>query len=73
MQRGQADKRADLPTAFVRIVLDEPVTHTSFLTLRDRDKAWVIGRFLTPKRRKQLAADLRKAIWASRRGYAPLA
>ena len=52
--------------AFVRVALDEPVTHNSFLTLQYGRKAWVIGRFLTPKRRKALAKDLRAAIHAAR-------
>ena len=66
MQRGKEDKMADLPTAFVRVALDEPVTHTSFLTLQYGAKAWVIGRFLTPKRRKAFASELRTAIRAAR-------
>ena len=66
MQRGKPDKKADIPTAFVRVALDEPVTHNSFLTLQYGRKAWVIGRFLTPKRRKALAKDLRAAIHAAR-------
>jgi uncharacterized membrane protein len=62
IQRGQKDKKADLPTAFVRVALDEPVTHNSFLTLQYGQKAWIIGRFLTPKKRKEFAHDLRVAI-----------
>lgn len=69
VQRGRPDRRADLPTAFVRVTLEEPVTHASFLTLEYSGKAWVIGRFLMPERRKALAVDLRRAIWASRRGH----
>lgn len=66
MQRGKPDKRADVPTAFVRVALDEPVTHNSFLTLQYGNRAWVIGRFLTLKKRKALAAELRAAIHAAR-------
>ena len=66
MQRGKPDKKADLPTAFVRVALDEPVDHNSFLTLQYGPKAWVIGRFLTPKRRKAVAKELRDAIRAAR-------
>lgn len=62
MQRGKPDKKADIPTAFVRIALDEPVTHNSFLTLQYGQTAWVIGRFLTPKKRKAFAKELRAAI-----------
>ena len=66
MQSGKPDKKADIPTAFVRVALDEPVTHNSFLTLQYGKKAWVIGRFLTPKRRKAFAGDLRQAIQLAR-------
>ena len=66
MQNGKADKKADLPTAFVRVALDEPVTHTSFLTLQYGQSAWVIGRFLTPKKRAEFAGELRAAIHAAR-------
>ena len=66
MQGGKADKKADVPTAFVRVALDEPVTHNSFLSLQYGRKAWVIGRFLTPKRRKAFADELRAAISQAR-------
>ena len=66
MQKGKEDKRVDLPTAFVRVALDEPVTHNSFLTLQYGQKAWVIGRFLTPKKRKAFVSELRAAICAAR-------
>jgi len=66
MQRGKPDKKADLPTAFVRVALDEPVTHNSFLTLQYGSSAWVVGRFLTPKKRKAVASDLREAIGKAR-------
>lgn len=66
MQRGKQDKKADIPTAFVRVALDEPITHNSFLTLQYGQTAWVIGRFLTPKKRKAVAKELRAAISAAR-------
>lgn len=66
IQRGKEDKKADIPTAFVRVALDEPVTHNSFLTLQYGQTAWVIGRFLTPKKRQALAGELRVAIRAAR-------
>jgi len=62
MQRGREDKKADIPTAFVRVALDEPVNHNSFLTLQYGQTAWVIGRFLPPKKRKVFARQLRAAI-----------
>lgn len=66
MQRGKPDKRADLPTAFVRIGLETPLTHNSFLTLQYGEKAWVVGRFLTPEQRGTLAEKLRDAVTAAR-------
>lgn len=67
MQRGKPDKKADLPTAFVRVTLDEPITQNSLLTLQYGNAAWVIGRFLTPIKRKEFARDLRAAIVLSRK------
>ena len=66
MQRGKEDKKVDIPTAFVRVALDTPVTHNSFLTLQYGQMAWVIGRFLTPEKREAFAAELRDAIRAAR-------
>ena len=66
MQRGKPDKKADIPTAFVRVALDEPVMHNSFLTLQYGETAWVIGRFLTLKKRKDFARQLHAAISSAR-------
>lgn len=66
IQRGKPDKKADLPTAFVRVALDEPLTHNSFLTLQYGQSAWVIGRFLPPRKRQVIAASLREAISKAR-------
>ncbi len=72
MQTGQADKRADLPTAFVRVELETPATHNSFLRLEYGAKAFVIGRFLTPEQREEFAERLRTAIYKARAArYAP--
>lgn len=66
MQRGQSDRKADIPANFVQVALDEPVSHNSFLTLQYASKAWVIGRFLTPDQRAAFASDLRIAIGRAR-------
>ena len=71
MQKGKPDKRADLPTAFVRIGLDQPGSYNSFLTLQYGDKAWIIGRFLPPKARADLAEKLRSAVYAARNQHRP--
>lgn len=68
MQHGRQDKRLDLPTAFVHVALERPVTHNSFLTLRYSGRAWTIGRFLTPEARGIFASELTTAIHAARHG-----
>ena len=56
------EKQAELPTAFARVELDEPVQPASWLRIEYGQTAYVIGRFLTPKERKSLAARLRSAL-----------
>ena len=52
---GQSSPRsAQIPTAFARVSLDFPERRPSELKLSHADKAWVIGRFLTPAERKSL-------------------
>lgn len=67
-QRGKDDKSADLPVAFVRIELDTPTTPHTHLHIAYSDKAYVIGRFLTPGQRTSLAKRLRKAVHQARMG-----
>lgn len=68
MQAGRPDKRLDLPTAFVRVSLDTPVTDRSFISLRFGARAWVIGRFLTPTAREKAADQICRAIQDARLG-----
>ncbi|MEE9380405.1 MAG: DUF2244 domain-containing protein [Hyphomonadaceae bacterium] len=63
--RGR-EKSAELPTAFARIELAEPVRWDSWLRLEHGKTAYVIGRFLTPDERKSLATALREAIMRAR-------
>lgn len=63
---GQKPRAANLPTAFARVSLDFPERRPSELKLAHRDKAWVIGRFLTPAERKSLKEALETAIWKAR-------
>lgn len=56
------EKQAELPTAFARVELDEPVQPASWLRIEYGQTAYVIGRFLTPKERKSLAVRLRRAL-----------
>ena len=60
------EKQAEIPAAFARIELDEPVTPTSWLRIEHGRTAFVIGRFLTPKERKSLAASLKSALQRAR-------
>ncbi len=59
-------KVAEVPTAFARVELDEPLTYTSWLRIEHGRTAWVIGRFLTVDERKSLASSLRSALRAAR-------
>ncbi|MEL6726406.1 MAG: DUF2244 domain-containing protein [Pseudomonadota bacterium] len=59
---GKAARTATLPTAFTRVRLDFPERRPSELKLAHSDKAWVIGRFLTPAERKSLKTALESAI-----------
>jgi len=63
---GKPPTDASLPTAFTRVSLDFPERRPSELKLSHAGKAWVIGRFLTPKERKGLKDALEKAIWQAR-------
>ena len=56
------EKIAEVPTAFARVELDEPLTATSWLRIEHGRTAWVIGRFLTVEERKSLASRLRSAL-----------
>lgn len=63
---GREPIEANLPTAFARVSLDFPERRPSELKLSHADKAWVIGRFLTPAERKSLKSALDSAIWKAR-------
>ena len=59
--KGEAS-HVELPAAFTRIELKEPLTANSWLTLAYRREAYVIGRFLTVDERKSLAEAMRDAL-----------
>lgn len=59
-------KEAEVPSAFARVELDEPLTQASWLRIEHGRTAWVIGRFLTVEERKSFAAALRSALQAAR-------
>ncbi len=60
------ESNVELPTAFTRVELEEPLTAYSWLTLAARGEAYVIGRFLTIDERKSLADALRDALSRAR-------
>jgi len=63
---GQKPREARLPTAFTRVHLEFPDRRPSELKLSHAGKAWVIGRFLTPKERKSLKEALETALIRAR-------
>lgn len=65
------EKRAEVPSAFARIELEEPTGPASWLRIEHGKTAWVIGRFLTPPERSSLAAALRQALLNARRERYP--
>ncbi|MFN7179192.1 DUF2244 domain-containing protein [Hyphomonas sp.] len=65
------EKEAEVPTAFARVELDEPVMTHSWLRIEHGRTAWVIGRFLTPDERLSFAKALRNAVRAARSERAP--
>lgn len=60
------ERTAQVPAAFARVELDEPVRPTSWLRIEHGRTAYIIGRFLTPKERKSLAEGLRGALVRAR-------
>lgn len=61
-----SEKEAEIPTAFARVELDEPLAWDSWLRIEHGQRAYIIGRFLTPKERKSLAEALRSALIRAR-------
>ena len=57
---------ASLPSAFARVELDEKARPQGRLLLAAGDKAYIVGKFLTPEERASFAASLRNALLAAR-------
>lgn len=57
---------AELPAAFTRIEIEEPAGPQSWLRIAHGQRAFIIGRFLTPPERLSLAGALRRALLAAR-------
>lgn len=61
-----SERRVELPSAFARVELDEPVESTSWLRIEHGRTAYVIGRFLTLPERKSLLLAVRSALISAR-------
>ncbi|MEM9669540.1 MAG: DUF2244 domain-containing protein [Pseudomonadota bacterium] len=70
-QKGRPDKSEKLPTAFVRVELEEPATHTSWLRIEHGSRVFIIGRFLTPEERTSFAKAMRSALRRARQERYP--
>lgn len=51
-----------LEATWLRVEMDDPPQHESHLTLVSRGNRLVVGRFLTPEERLEVAIDLRAAL-----------
>lgn len=67
-----SEKRAELPTAFVRVEFPDHPERTPGLMLEYGRKAYLIGKFMTPDECKAFGEALKRAIWNARaeRGFA---
>jgi uncharacterized membrane protein len=61
-----SEKSVELPSAFTRVELDEPLNPTSWLRIEHGQTAYVIGRFLTCPERKSLSIAIRTALQSAR-------
>lgn len=59
-------RRWSLPTAWLRVELEEPVEPSSRLALCSHGKRLTLGGFLPPQERADLAAALRQAVSAAK-------
>ncbi len=66
-----SEKRVELPSAFTRVELDEPLSSSSWLRIEHGRTAYVIGRFLTVPERKSLSIAIRAALRNARAGRNP--
>lgn len=64
--RGQS-QRLDFQPYWLRVEIDEPVTPGSQITLASHGRRTVIGSFLSPAERADVAAALRQALADLRR------
>jgi uncharacterized membrane protein len=60
------ERLVELPAAFARVELDEPMSPASWLRIEHGRTAYVIGRFLTLPERKSLSIAIRSALLNAR-------
>lgn len=61
-----SEKSVDLPSAFTRVELDDPMNPTSWLRIEHGRTAYIIGRFLTCPERVSLSIAIRSALRKAR-------
>ncbi len=59
---GGVVEETRLESAWLRVEMDDPPEHDSRLTLISRGNRLVVGRFLTPEERLEVAIELRAAL-----------
>lgn len=67
---GQVE-RFEFQPYWLRVLMDDPPRHESRLTLRSHGRSLVIGSFLSPAERLELAQELRAALERIKGGYSP--
>lgn len=60
------ETRWKLSPVFVRVEIDNPVEHESQLSLKEKGKTLIVGSFLSPKERGEVAEALKNALRAYR-------
>lgn len=68
--RGEVE-RFEFQPYWLRVLMDDPPRHESPLTLRSHGRSLVIGSFLSPEERLELANALNAALAQLKAGYSP--
>ena len=64
-------QRWQLPSTWLQVLIDDTPPHQSRLTLRSHGRSLIVGSFLTPEERVDLARALRRALARARCAPAP--
>ncbi len=68
---GGQEKRWTFQPAWVRVAMDDPPEHDSMLTIGSHGRTIIVGAFLAPEERLDLARALQAALDAHRKGVPP--